>query len=141
MIGEEAEKILRNEIGKCFELKEESIGPPKLYLGGHMRKVKLQNGVDAWSFSSSQCVQTSVKNVEDHIKKRDWKLSNANTPISTTHRPESDASDELNSEDSSYYQSLIGTLRWMVELGRVDICLEVSMMSSHLALPREGHSE
>ena len=27
----------------------------------------------------------------------------------------------------------------MVELGRVDICLEVSMMSSHLALPREGH--
>jgi hypothetical protein len=24
-------------------------------------------------------------------------------------------------------------------LGRVDICLEVSMMSSHLALPREGH--
>ena len=27
----------------------------------------------------------------------------------------------------------------MVELGRVDIYLEVSMMSSHLALPREGH--
>ena len=29
----------------------------------------------------------------------------------------------------------------MVELGRVDMCLEVSMMSSHLALPREGHME
>ena len=29
----------------------------------------------------------------------------------------------------------------MVELGRIDICLEVSMMSSHLALPREGHLE
>ena len=29
----------------------------------------------------------------------------------------------------------------MVELGRVDVCLEVSMMSSHLALPREGHLE
>ena len=27
----------------------------------------------------------------------------------------------------------------MVELGRIDICLETSMMSSHLALPREGH--
>ena len=27
----------------------------------------------------------------------------------------------------------------MVELGRVDICLEVSMLSSHLAFPREGH--
>jgi hypothetical protein len=28
-----------------------------------------------------------------------------------------------------------------VELGRVDICLEVSMMSSHLVLPRVGHLE
>ena len=27
----------------------------------------------------------------------------------------------------------------MVELGRIDIFCEVSMMSSHLALPREGH--
>ena len=30
-------------------------------------------------------------------------------------------------------------LRWIVELGRVDIDVEVSMMSSHLALPRVGH--
>ena len=29
----------------------------------------------------------------------------------------------------------------MVELGRVDICLEVSMMLFHMALPREGHME
>ena len=27
----------------------------------------------------------------------------------------------------------------MVELGRVDICTDVSMMSSHLAMPRRGH--
>eukprot|EP00957_Ditylum_brightwellii_P015204 1145214-Ditylum_brightwellii.AAC.1 len=36
-------------------------------------------------------------------------------------------------------QLLIGILQWIVELGMIDICLEVSMMSSHLALPREGH--
>jgi hypothetical protein len=34
---------------------------------------------------------------------------------------------------------LIGILRWIVELGRVDICCEVSLLSSHLALPRKGH--
>ena len=39
----------------------------------------------------------------------------------------------------SYYHSLIGVLQWIVELGRVDMCVEVSMMSSHLALPIEGH--
>jgi hypothetical protein len=30
-------------------------------------------------------------------------------------------------------------MRWMVELGRVDIATKVSLLSSHLALPREGH--
>lgn len=32
-------------------------------------------------------------------------------------------------------------LRWVVEIGRLDILLEVSMLSHHLALPREGHLE
>ena len=41
----------------------------------------------------------------------------------------------------SIINHFIGILRWIVELGRVDVCLEVSMMSSHLALPREGHLE
>lgn len=34
---------------------------------------------------------------------------------------------------------MIGVLRWIVELGRVDICLEVSMLLSYLASPRTGH--
>lgn len=42
---------------------------------------------------------------------------------------------------AAYYMSLIGVLRWMVELGRLKICLEVSMVSSHMDLPREGHLE
>ena len=34
VISENAESILKNEIGRYFELKKESIGPPNLYLGG-----------------------------------------------------------------------------------------------------------
>jgi hypothetical protein len=56
-IGVEAESILRKEIGKYFELKEKSIGPPKLYLGGHLSLVELDNGVKAWAFSSPQYVR------------------------------------------------------------------------------------
>ena len=36
---------------------------------------------------------------------------------------------------------LIGVLRWAVEIGRVDILYEMSIMSTLLALPRVGHSE
>ena len=54
-------------------------------------------------------------------------------------RSECDGSPELDSDDASYYALLIGMLRWIVEMGMVDICCEVSMMSSHVAMPREGH--
>ena len=57
------------------------------------------------------------------------------------YQPKLDVSTELNPRDASQYQSLIGILRWIVELGRVDICCEMSMLSSHLAMPREGHLE
>ena len=38
-----------------------------------------------------------------------------------------------------YYQTLIWVLRWAVEIGRIDITTEVSMLASHMAMPREGH--
>ena len=139
-ISERGEHVIRNEIGRYFELKEESIGPPDIYLGGKLRKVQLENGVYAWAFGSSQYVQAAVQNVEKHLRERHLQLpAKALTPLPTGYRPETDVSNALDPKDAAHYQSLIGVLRWIVELGRVDICCEVSMMSSHLALPREGH--
>ena len=107
-------------------LKEESIGPPKIYLGGHVRKVQLDNGVECWAFSSFQYVQAAVKNVEEYLSKRDdvnWKLpAKVETPLKTSYRPKLDVSPELQLTDTAYYMSLIGMLRWIVELGRVDVC-------------------
>jgi hypothetical protein len=60
-------------------------------------------------------------------------------PRRTSYSLELDVSKELDAEEHAYFQSLIGTLRWIVELGRVDICLEVSLFSSHLALLWQGH--
>ena len=37
------------------------------------------------------------------------------------------------------YLELIGILRWAIEIGIIDILLKVSLLSSHLALPRIGH--
>ena len=53
VVLENAESILKNEIGKYFELKPESIGPHSLYLGGRLREVTLESGVKAWAFGSS----------------------------------------------------------------------------------------
>ena len=145
MISENAKSILRNEVGSFFELRKEPIGPPTLYLGGRLSKVQLENGVHAWAFSASQYVQTSVKYVEDFItgdETKRWRMpKNADIPLMPSYDPDLNVSPELNPTEASYYVLLIGVLWWIVELQRVDICLEVSMMSSHLALPRECHLE
>ena len=59
--------------------------------------------------------------------------------MQANYRPELDTSAELKLDGMRYYQELIGILRWAIELGRIDIIMEVSMLSTHLALPREGH--
>ena len=57
------------------------------------------------------------------------------------YHPAEDTSAELETEGLGYYQELIGVLQWAVEIGRLAILLKISLLSSHLALPREGHLE
>ena len=45
-ISDNDDHVLRNELGQYFLLKEVRIGPPKIYLGGHVQKVQLENGVE-----------------------------------------------------------------------------------------------
>ena len=140
VVSHRAEYILKEEIGKYFPFKPESIGPPDIYLGGQLRQVQMENGMKCWSIGSSKYIQAAIKNVEDYLAKRDLKLpTKANTPFTSNYRPELDVTYQLDPDGASYFQSLIGILRWIVELGRVDICLEVSMLSSQMVLPRKGH--
>ena len=68
------EKTLQDGIGKYFQLKEEPIGEPKIYLGGHMRKVTLENGQAAWAFGYSQYCQSAVDNVQTFLEESGAKL-------------------------------------------------------------------
>ena len=74
VISDNAEEILRNEIGKSFRLKGKSIGDPSKYIGGKLRKVKLDNGIDCWAFRSTQYVHDDVNNVEQYLKVKGKKL-------------------------------------------------------------------
>ena len=57
--------------------------------------------------------------------------------MNITFSPELDVTEELNEDDTTYFQELIGVLRWATEIGRVDILLEVSLLSQYQANPRE----
>ena len=132
------------ELDKYFQMKPGSIGDPDIYLGTKLRKVILDNGVYAWGANPSKYVQDAVSNVEQYLIKHypGRKLKNKlSGPWPTGYASELDESPELDAERANYYQSQVGVLHWMVEIGRVDIITEVSTLASHMALPREGHLE
>jgi len=140
-VGQDPKAAL-HEIDKYFPLKPASVGPPKIYLGAKITRVQLPNGVEAYSMGMSQYVQEAVRNVEEYLRKRNLKLvKKATTPMTINYAPEVDGSVELEAEDATYYQSLIGILMWIVEMGRMDISMEVSTLSSFIAMPREGHMQ
>ena len=61
------------------------------------------------------------------------------TLFASGYKPELDSSDLLGNIEATKYQQLIGVFRWAVELGRIDILTEVSLLSPHLVVPRRGH--
>jgi len=142
-IHHDPEGALR-ELDKYFQMKPGSIGDPDIYLGGKLRRTQLENGVHAWAMSASKYVQESVKNVETYLGKHfgGRKLPRrARAPWPNDYKIELDESPALSTELASYYQSQVGILHWTVELGRVDMITEVSLLASQMALPREGHLE
>jgi hypothetical protein len=126
-------------IQATFKLKDDKIEKPKNYLGAQIMQ-KIIDGRECWAMTSEQYVKAAIANVEATLNESGQRLpSKATTPMQANYRPELDTSAELKLDGMRYYQELIGILRWAIELGRIDIIMEVSMLSTHLALPREGH--
>ena len=90
-------------------------------------------------------VKSSITNLEQMLrddgsgKLETYGKRAATRPFPQAYRPECDVSKELNEDLASRYLQLIGILRWAVELGRIDIYIEVSVLSQHQCMPREGH--
>jgi hypothetical protein len=122
------------QIDKYFKMEPGSIMEPTFYLGAKIKKTVMPNDVVAWGMSSSKYVQAAVQNVQEYLKNNGYsKLKNkATAPFEATYRAEIEESPGLSPEMANSFQSQIGVLRWCVELGRIDIITEVSMLSTFL---------
>jgi hypothetical protein len=87
--------------------------------------------------SPEKYVQQTVADVETELEKIDQILlsTRVTTPVSQGYRPELDQSRELDAKRGQYYQSLIVVLRWVCELGRIDVLAAVSMLSRCVVSP------
>ena len=87
-------------------------------------------------------VARAITNVKQELERSNQTLRPKDTtPMSTKYRPELDQSPKLHAQWANYYQGLIGVLRWIIKLRRIDIMVVVSMLSRYLANPHVGHLE
>jgi hypothetical protein len=139
-------KGFMDALGQRFTLKPGSIKEPDTYLGVDIKKFRIPNSDDPdkvrWAFESTSYVKKAIADLEKELEDADLRLlPSAKTPLASGYRPELDLSAELGSKQLNYYQGLIGVLRWVCEIGRIDVLMPVSLMSRYLVSARQGHLE
>ena len=77
--------------------------------------------------------------IENYYRITGEKPKEVTSPLVKGDHPELDTSKLLDEGGIKLYQSFIGTLQWVVTLGRLDIFSAVMTMSSFRSAPREGH--
>ena len=133
-------KAIMDQMAELYRLKEGNVGPPERYLGADTKITQATSGLECWAMSSDSYVREAVNVVEKFIEADGGKWKKPKTLFpKTNYQPELDESPLLEPELISRYQQLIGILRWSCELGRFDVLLEVSLLSSFSAAPRKGH--
>ena len=124
------EQILQ-PLRRVYKFKE--FGKPTRYLGAEVGTYTA-HGMNCWYLLAEEYLGHVIKSVEEqHV------LPTAYTqcPYPPAYDPEINTTRELNDDEANYYQSFIGTLRWTIELGRLDIAVHVSKLSSHTVCPCE----
>ena len=125
-----------------------SIGEPKVYIGADISKAYYLDGSYAWTMGSQSYVKETICNVKKQLlfynlrfnkKLLDVRYS-PKIPFSPIdYKSELDTSLECDWDQTNYFQNLIKVLRWIIELGRIDIAYEVSSHSKFLAKPQTRH--
>ena len=116
-------------IKAVFKLKGDKTEVPDMYLGASIQKLETADGTECWMIYADKYVKDAGENVKLKLPNRKYRLHyRCNTPMTTTYYPSENMTKEMNAEGLQIYQELIGILRWTVEIGRVDILLEVSLI-------------
>jgi hypothetical protein len=125
-----------------YRLKD-GFAPPTRYLGAEVKQWTFpqDNSKQYWALSSAQYIKEAIKNIEAHLKAKDHRLFPVHKPMHTDYAPELDITPFLDEEETHFYQSQVSILRWMVELGHLDLYIYVALLSSYLCQPCQGHLE
>ena len=129
-IHKDPDKVL-NIVNRDYRLKE----PPEcptMYLGADISKYLIDDdmsGTTCWTMSADNHVKKALEVVQARLNADDvYFKGSKKTPehplSSQSYRPELDTTELCNDVQTQLYQSLIGIMTWLCEIGRIDILTE-----------------
>ena len=136
------QSLFMESMKKIFTFKN-GYSQPNTFLGSEIHKYEIyENGqmYRSWGLGSKEYILRKVDEVEKRAAVYEMHLPNrAVAPMRSNYSPELDLTSKLNDDGVSWYQGMIGTLRWLIEIGRVNLSHSVSIMSSFMVSPRIGN--
>jgi len=141
VLSHEPQKTMK-ALESFYRLKE-GYAEPTRYLGAEVRRWHFPDTANKshWALSSSKYVKEAVRNIENHLQPFNRALPKVQQPLPSNYYPELDITPLFNDEETNQFQSFISILRWIVELGCLDIYVHMVMLSLYLMNPRVGHTE
>ena len=133
------------ELEKRFLMK--GVGAPRYYLGGDVNELDDQWQAEGLfhSFSADTYIGNCIPKMEAMMtppaERAQITFRTRHVPMDPTYHPELDESPILDLDGISKYRSMIGSLNWILTLGRFDIAFALNAMSRYNMAPREGHAE
>ena len=146
-IDKDPDKVLNLLINGDYRLKE----PPEcptMYLGADISKYVIHDdatGTTCWAMSADSHVKKTIEVIQARLNADDVYFKGSKKapkhPFSSqSYPPELDTTELCNDKQVQLYQSLIGIMTWLCEIGRIDILTEKSLLATYLVSPRLGHS-
>ena len=97
-ISHKLDRVLKG-IASKFELKDDKMETPEMYLGAQISRMQNNDGNLCWAMSSDKYCSAIVKNIEDILKKKRLRLpSKCMTPFRSGYKPELDCTGELKAD-------------------------------------------
>jgi len=137
LIASDTPSYLTDALQKLgYKLK--GVGEPEYHLGGDIKKVKDPEEVLQWGPTRyvKRMMDTYKNMFGTEVPKRE-----VHAPLDPKDHPELDTTELLDEGERAKYISMIGSLQWAVQLGRIDIHCAVMTMSGFRQSPRVGHLE
>jgi len=131
IVGKDPDSIIKMLMEK-YQFKLKGTGPTEFHLGCDF--FRDEEGV--LCYAPKKYIEKILENY--HRIFGTWPKP-ATSPLTTGDHPELDTSELLNEDDQKVYQSLIGALQWVIQIGRFDIQTAVMTLSRYHTMPRQGH--